>query len=333
VFTFGVGTDVNASLLEELALKGRGTAQFVRPEEDVERAVGVVAQRLTRPVATDLRVRVDGVRLERVQPNGEQDLFAGQELTLLARYRGGRRDAKVTVEGESADGPVRWSSTADFPGRAEDNAFIARLWAVQRVGWLSAERRRSGANQELDDELRALGTRFGIPTELTSYLVVEPGMQGSVRDARLDAPTANRAAPAPMSLNSVVVTGADAGARRGFEAAKMAATQREMRSTAQLDAAAQKASTRQQFVLGRVFTLQGDVWQDAIVPTTATRVVKIRAYSDAYFALLTRLPVIKDALALGEKVQVQGRGVRVVLDPSGEATLSSGVLDAIVRDW
>ncbi|OYV68100.1 MAG: hypothetical protein B7Z72_08680, partial [Gemmatimonadetes bacterium 21-71-4] len=54
VFTFGLGADVNASLLEQLALEGRGTAQFVRPDENVERAVGIVAERLVDPVATDL---------------------------------------------------------------------------------------------------------------------------------------------------------------------------------------------------------------------------------------------------------------------------------------
>ena len=49
LFTFGLGADVNAQLIEQLALEGHGTAQFVRPDEDVERAVGVVASRLTSP--------------------------------------------------------------------------------------------------------------------------------------------------------------------------------------------------------------------------------------------------------------------------------------------
>jgi len=49
VFTFGLGADVNARLIEQLALEGHGTAQFVRPDEDVERAVGLVASRLKSP--------------------------------------------------------------------------------------------------------------------------------------------------------------------------------------------------------------------------------------------------------------------------------------------
>ena len=330
VFTFGVGVDVNAALLEQLALSGRGTAQFVRPEEDVERAVSVVAQRLTDPVATDLQVRVDGVRLDRLQPTGALDLFAGQELTVFARYRGTGRGAVVTVDGTSAHGAVRWTSSADFPQRDASNAFIARLWAVQRVGWLSAERRRNGPARELDDELRALGTRFGIPTELTSYLVVEPGMAvtpvSAVGGVRRDAPqgavggglTAS-SAPAPM---------------RAFEAAKAAAEQRAVQNMAQLDDAQRLQKDRQQFAMARTFTLRDGEWQDMpSPPQQATRAVRIAAYSEAYFALIARLPDLKEAFALGERVSVQGRAVQLVLDPAGVATLKPDALDAIVRDW
>ena len=60
-----------------------------------------------------------------------------------------------------------------FPRNERGNSFIGRLWATQRIGYLSAERRRVGADQELDDEIRSLGEKFGIPTEFTSYLVQE----------------------------------------------------------------------------------------------------------------------------------------------------------------
>ena len=181
VFTFGLGADVNAQLIEQLALEGHGTAQFVRPEEDVERAVGLVASRLTSPVASDLRVSVqcrgDGgcVQLAHALPDGPVDLFAGQDLVLLTRYSGSG-PARLSFDGRSARGPVHWETNVDFPDHDRDNAFVPRLWATRRIGWLSAARRQNGASPEVDDELRTLGERYGIPTELTSYLVQEPQM-------------------------------------------------------------------------------------------------------------------------------------------------------------
>ncbi len=63
-----------------------------------------------------------------------------------------------------------------FLESSRENSFIARLWATQRIGYLSAEKRRHGGSTEVDNEIRELGERYGIPTEFSSYLVVEPGM-------------------------------------------------------------------------------------------------------------------------------------------------------------
>src|SRR5256714_4926389 len=70
LFTFGVGADLNVSLIEQLALEGRGTASFVRPEESVERGVGIVASRLTSPLVPDVRGHTDGVGLLKLHPPG-----------------------------------------------------------------------------------------------------------------------------------------------------------------------------------------------------------------------------------------------------------------------
>ena len=176
VFTFGVGTDVKAELIEALAVEGRGTAQMVSINESVERAVSIVASRLTAPIVTDLRLRSEGVRLDRIHPTETTDLFAGQDVVVLARYNGSGR-ATIHFEGNSADGPVRWSQTVDLPTRELGNSFVSRLWATQRVGFLSAERRKNGPNPEVDNEIRALGERYSIPTMFTSYMVIEPGVQ------------------------------------------------------------------------------------------------------------------------------------------------------------
>jgi hypothetical protein len=119
---------------------------------------------------------------------------------------------------------------------------------------------------------------------------------------------------------------------RVFEAAKAAAEQRAVRTTSQLDNATLNGGSDQKFAMGRMFTLRNGTWADDSV-TPATRVMRVAPYSAAYFALVQRLPQLKEAFALGERVSVQGRAVRVVLDPAGEATLPAGALDAIVRDW
>jgi hypothetical protein len=176
--------------------------------------------------------------------------------------------------------------------------------------------------------LRLLGTRYGIPTELTSYLVVEPGMQTG---QPVSLPRRDREMPTASVLGGV--SAAVAAPTQMFEAAKVAAEQRAVQNMSQLDAAQGGQAARQQFAMGRMFELRDGEWQDAAPSAQATRVVRIAAYSAAYFALLERLPALKEAFALGERVAAQGRAVRLVLDAKGDTTLAAGALDAIVRDW
>jgi Ca-activated chloride channel family protein len=327
VFTFGIGADVNAALLEQLALQGRGTATFVRPEESVERAVGIVAERLTRPVATDVQLHVDGVRFYSVQPQGAIDIFAGQDLVILARYAGARENTTITIEGRTPDGPVQWTGRVSLPARTPDNGFVARLWAVQRVGFLSAERRRSGGNTEVDAELRQLGERYGIPTELTSYLVKEPGMQVANATAQgLKNAPHGAVSPAPMSASL-----ATASAR--FEAAKAASEQRAATNLDDFDKGSrQDAKDARRTAGSRTFVLRDGMWTDTR-PGENLRVVKVKAYSPAYFAIVQRMPELGALFSVGERARLHGRHVAIEVSDDGVAQLDQAALDAIAKDW
>jgi Ca-activated chloride channel family protein len=327
LFTFGVGADLNVSLIEQLAIEGRGTASFVRPEESVERAVGIVASRLTSPLVTDVRVHGDGVRLLKMHPSGPVDIFAGEDLVILARYSG-NGDAFVRFDGQTTNGPVSWSSRVNFPDRSRENPFVARLWATQRVGYLSAEKRKHGGSQEIDDEIRDLGDRFGIPTEFSSYLVVEPGMN---RRRAIGA--------GGVQLQSVVAAGggtpASAPAAVQFEAAKTAAAQRSVTSLSMADEADFSGAGRGGNVTraGNVtFVLRDSVWTDVRYQRTGT-VLRVKPFSDAYFKLVEMVPDLREAFSVGERVIVAGRSMAIELTPSGKESLTDRDMTLIRDRW
>jgi Ca-activated chloride channel homolog len=324
LFTFGVGADLNVSLIEQLALEGRGTASFVRPDESVERAVGIVASRLTSPLVTDVRVHADGVRLRKMHPSGPVDIFAGEDLVILSRYDGSG-NAVVRFDGQTTNGPVSWSTRVYFPERSRENPFVARLWATQRVGYLSAEKRKHGGSQEINDEIRDLGERFGIPTEFSSYLVVEPGM----KERRV-------MGAGGVQLNSVVVTGAAtarAPAMVQFEAAKTAAAQRSATSVSAADAAAgirDDATVRR---AGNVtLVLRDSVWTDVRYKKFGA-LLQVKPFSDAYFRLLEIVPDLREPFSIGERVIVTGRSMAIELTPSGEERLTDRDVTLIKDRW
>jgi Ca-activated chloride channel homolog len=328
LFTFGVGADLNVSLIEQLALEGRGTASFVRPEESVERAVGIVASRLTSPLVTDVRVHADGVRLLKMHPSGPVDIFAGEDLVLLARYDGSG-DAVLRFDGQTTNGPVTWSTRVNFPDRSRENPFVARLWATQRVGYLSAEKRKHGGSQEIDDEIRDLGDRFGIPTEFSSYLVVEPGMNRP----RLGG---------GVQLNGAVTTGMAAQAPAPavqFEAAKSASAQRSATNLSAADAAVGMGDFSGGGRAGKVtragnvtFVLRDGVWTDVRYRQTGT-VLRVKPFSDAYFKLIELLPDLRESFSVGERAIVAGRSMAIELTPTGVEKLTDRDVALIRNNW
>jgi len=315
---------VNVSLLEQLALQGRGTADFVRPEESVERAVGLVAKRLVDPVLTDVRVTVDGpVRLSKLLPAQPSDVFADRDLVVLSRYSGHGR-ARVWVEGTRRGTPVRWSTEVDFPDRERQNPFVARIWAAQRVGYLSAEKRRNGGSAELDEEIRMLGERYSIPTEFTSYLVTEPQLnRGVLRQA--------------AGVGGVMPTSMPAPAAARFESAKAASAQRALSTVAAMDsmtAASERrdAASTMKRVNARRFLLTDGVWTDERY-TAGMPKVSIKPFGKAYFDLVAELPELRDVFAIGERVIVVGRDRAIEVSDHGIDSMSSAERAALIKAW
>jgi Ca-activated chloride channel family protein len=328
IFSFGVGADLNAALVERLAVEGKGTAQFVRPDESVERAVSIVASRLTNPVITNVRVSADGVRLLKRHPSEATDIFAGQDYVLLARYDGSG-SARLRFEGETVNGPVSWTSRVEFPESSRENPYIARLWATQRIGYLSAEKRRAGGSREIDDEIKQLGEKYAIPTEFTSYLVVEPGMR--------------RALQGRVVLSDVVVTGvatsatapppqAAPKAMAEFEAARDASKQRAAVNLNAADEIDQLKKENTRRVGARVFALRGQTWTD-LRRKESTRLVKVKSFSEAYFKIIDAIPELREVFALGDKVVVTGRDVAIEIGTTGMDTIGDSELKRIQSGW
>jgi Ca-activated chloride channel homolog len=336
VFTFGVGSDLNVALIEQLALEGRGTASFVRPDESVERAVGIVASRLTNPLVTDVRVRADGVRLLKTHPSGPVDIFAGEDLVILARYDGSG-DAVVRFDGQTSDGPVSWGTRVRFPERSRENAYVARLWATQRVGYLSAEKRKHGGSREVDDEIRELGERYGIPTEFSSYLVLEPGMNAAAMDSRAQIGRGSSLSRGGTRLEAITTTGAAApaavAAERTFEAAKTSSAQRSATNMAAADSSSGLRDDARMRRVGNVtLLLKGDVWTDAKFRKDAP-VLRVKPFSDAYFKLMEMVPELREAFSFSERLIVSGRSMAIELTAQGKETLTETDLRQLRERW
>src|SRR5262249_37172316 len=89
IFTFRVGDDVNATMLDQLAEQTRALSTYVRPAEDIEMKVSGMYSKMSNPVLTNLKLTATGdVSLSEIYPAALPDLFHGGQLLVLGRYTG-----------------------------------------------------------------------------------------------------------------------------------------------------------------------------------------------------------------------------------------------------
>ncbi len=197
IFTFGVGDDVNAVLLDQLAEKTRSVSTYVREHEDIEAKVSGLYSKISNPVLTNLKLTVKGqpwgppkggsspyvkkmwqASVSEIYPPQLPDLFHGSQLVVLGRFKG-TGSATITLSGTVDGDSKEFVYETRFPGQTgKDKAFVEDLWARRKVGYLLDQIRVNGETTELKDEVVALAKKHGITTPYTSYLVLPDAAPG-----------------------------------------------------------------------------------------------------------------------------------------------------------
>lgn len=326
IFTVGVGHDVNTYLLDRLAVEGRGSATYVSPGADVGDAVGGVLSKLARPALADLRIVESPVRFEEQAPAALPDLFYGEELVILARYRG-EGSGPVVIEGTRDGRRERFSIPARFRRNESDGGYIPPLWAARRIGELTRQIRLEGASPALMERVKDLGLRYGILTEYTSYLVQEPGMVLSGPPA---APMPSGAREASKMTGGVAFDAARASARllgsANLQAANGAVANR-------LDEVVVTASGRSGEVKragGRLLSRRDGVWTD-LAHSDSLKVTTIAPFSHAWFALAEARPALREALAAGSPLILAGRRESLKIADGGLTEWAPGAMDRFLQ--
>jgi Ca-activated chloride channel homolog len=330
IFTFGVGYDLQTYLLERVAIAGRGTVDYVEPGADVEEAVGSLAAKISHPVLVDLALAGSPVRLKDFQPTRLPDLFAGEDLVVFGRYEAGPRDAagELSIAGTRDGRRERFAARVDFPAHSASADYIPGLWAARRIGELMRTIRVEGETPARVAEVRDLALRYGLLSEYTSYLVLEPGATANLGGGAALSPA--------MAPPAVAVTGQGA-----VSSARVAASRRAAQSAADLAFAEEAAAGQVQgggaaggdrIVAGRRFRLESGIWIDR-AHARAARVVHLEPFSRAYFDVLSALPELKAIATAFEAVTIAGDRVSVRFGSGGRSTLTPSERDALAADF
>lgn len=192
ILSFGVGHDVNSRLLDQISRDCFGQTFLVAPQENIEESVSKLYTRIGQVALADVRWQAlldngshyDGFR--QVYPAKIQDLFSGDQVTLLGRYKNSF-EGKLQIEGMLGKQALKFEQAVKLENSTgSEHSYIAALWATRRVGAIIDEIDLEGSREELVRELVDLSQRYGIITPYTAFLAEEPNARfaGAAREAR-----------------------------------------------------------------------------------------------------------------------------------------------------
>lgn len=291
LFVFGVGYDVDTTLLDSLARDHHGTAHYVPPGQAIDASIGSLYQKIASPVLLDVAVDYGDAQVSDVLPDPLPDLFAGSQLLIVGRYAH-PGSTSMTLRGEVGGEAV----ALRYPGMEfrDDGGpeFLPRLWATRRIGELLTRIRLEGTREEWVNEVVQLSIQYGIVTPYTSYLVTEPDAlqeDSLTRILTQAAETFRQAADEPASGQAAVEKAVDQATlgNASAPAAVPQAHQQDLRIAA-----------------GHAFRRIDGVWTDTTYRAGKATLRRVAFLSAEYFELAEGSRLLRAAFALGPQVIV-----------------------------
>jgi Ca-activated chloride channel family protein len=191
IFVFGIGADVNQSLLTQLAANNNGLAEFLGNDEVTQRISEFYAK-IRNPLLQNIRITFAPTAVDEVYPLQLPDIYVGQQLIVLGRYAQ-PGPAQVTLTGISFGEETRYDYSVSFTADSLTNLFLPRMWAKSKIDallvLLSGVPVGSNQYEEWKKEIIRLSLLYGILTRFTSFTDPGPGTFVEEESANPSAPS------------------------------------------------------------------------------------------------------------------------------------------------
>jgi len=253
-------------------------------------------------------------------------------VTITGRYRlptahSGR--TRIVLTGQINSRVESFSYRVDFGSEMDpyrSNAYIPRLWATRKIGYLLGQIRHQGENQEWVDAIIQLSIRYGIITPYTSFLIEEHDI--------FSAEGLDDAAEELMQEYS--------GSAVGAEAVDKADTEANLRSAESVPQPIFSGNSSGEYsgqpvlkyVEDKTFLYREGIWIDSLFDPGHMGTVPIGFGSEAYFELINMQPALSKILALGDRVifVISGKAYEIVSEEEGVSQIPQDLIQVTGKD-
>ncbi len=163
IFAFGGGRAVSRYLLDFVAYKNRGWAEYVPQEPLIGQQLSRMYDKIKDPLLLNLRYHLSGVNEKEVFPRILPDFFKGSEFVIYGKFSDENKFF-VQVLGNAVGGVKEFTVNAALKDAATGDKEIARQWAFHKIYHLIGQLKYKENNDDLIKEIDFLCEKFKIVT-------------------------------------------------------------------------------------------------------------------------------------------------------------------------
>ncbi len=206
-FAFGIGSSVNRYLMEGMAHVGNGESFIVLEPKEAGKISEKFRNYISSPVLTNIKFAYPGFEVYDMQPSSYPDVFAEKPLIVVGKYKGAATGT-IKVTGSAAGKEFSESFNLNNYKAVKNNAALKYLWAREKIRLLD-DYTKLGENQELTKEITALGLKYNLLTNYTSFIAID----SEIRNNGKNITTVKQPLPLPEGVSNHAVGSAQGMAK------------------------------------------------------------------------------------------------------------------------
>jgi Ca-activated chloride channel homolog len=170
VFAFGLGSDANGTLLEQLAQSGHGYFARARETEDIAAALKIFFEHVgSTSIENPSLTSTNKTNFYQVYPTADYS-FDGSTLAYVGRYRTPSPQTTVTMQAEFGSQSIKLAREVQLPELSDVHRHLPRVWARARVDALLREMDLNGEREDYIAEIIKLSEKYRFVTPYTAFI-------------------------------------------------------------------------------------------------------------------------------------------------------------------
>jgi uncharacterized protein YegL len=172
IHTFGIGDNVNESLLSQIASENNGLYENLGDEE-LEEVITKFYTKIRNPVLINTQMTVDPPVIVETYPDPLDNLYLGQQLIVVGRYESAT-NITVNFSGDAFGQPQTYQYEIQLADTTiPNNQFLTKLWAKEKMNNLMnlyyTFPPESNEAAEIEEEIIDISICYNVISPFTSY--------------------------------------------------------------------------------------------------------------------------------------------------------------------